>query len=72
VSYILEVLAAADEENVQTVEWLCEHASLSSAERYVATIARALQEIVELPLAWPARKGTPRSASATSTRSLTR
>lgn len=58
-SYGLAVLAAAAEENVQTIAWLREHASSGTAELYLATIARALEEIVELPFAWPAWEADP-------------
>jgi len=59
VSYRLEVLAAAAEENVQTIAWLREHAASSAVELYATTIARALEEITELPFAWPAWEADP-------------
>jgi hypothetical protein len=59
VSHVLAVLAAASEENVQTITWLHEHAASGAVELYAATIARALEEIVELPFAWPAWEADP-------------
>lgn len=58
-SYTLEVFAAATEENVQTIAWLREHAASSTVALYAATIARALDEIRELPFAWPAWEVDP-------------
>jgi plasmid stabilization system protein ParE len=53
VTYTLRVLSAAEEENARTIEWLVEHASPDRAAAYAAAISKALDELLELPFAWP-------------------
>lgn len=58
-SYTLQILAAADDENARTIEWLVEHASVERAATYTTAISRALGEILEFPLAWPRWRSLP-------------
>jgi plasmid stabilization system protein ParE len=58
-TYTLRILSAAEEENASTIEWLIAHASPDRAAIYDAAISKALEEILELPLAWPRWKAFP-------------
>ncbi|HEX7843923.1 MAG TPA: type II toxin-antitoxin system RelE/ParE family toxin [Kofleriaceae bacterium] len=58
-SYTLQILSAADDENARTIAWLVEHASLQHAAAYTTAISKALDEILEFPLAWPRWKTLP-------------
>lgn len=53
-TYQLEILPAAEHENAETITWLVEHASHDRSVAYIAAISKALDEILALPLAWPA------------------
>jgi toxin ParE2 len=53
VTYSIRVHAEADAEHGQTIAWLTEHVSAHHAIAYATAISRALDEILELPLAWP-------------------
>ncbi len=63
-TYTLEILAAADRENAETIAWLVENTSLAHVARYGAAITRALDEIVELPFAAARRNSSRTSACA--------
>jgi toxin ParE1/3/4 len=52
-TYTLRILPAAEEEDAATIAWLVAHASADRAEIYAAAISNALDEILELPFAWP-------------------
>ena len=52
-TYTLRILPAAVEEDAATIEWLTAHASPEIAAAYAAAISKALDEILELPFAWP-------------------
>ena len=58
-TYMLRILSAAEEEDAATIEWLTAHASPDRAAAYAAAISKALDEILELPLAWPRWKMLP-------------
>lgn len=57
--YELEVLPEAVQENEQVVSWLIEHVSVERAGAYATAILRALDEVIELPFAWPRWKTQP-------------
>jgi hypothetical protein len=59
VTYTLRVHSEAEAEHARTIDWLTEHVSASQAITYAAVISRALDEIVERPLAWPRRTSHP-------------
>lgn len=52
-TYSIRVHAEADAEHARTIAWLTEHVSADRAIAYADAISRALDEILELPLAWP-------------------
>lgn len=58
-TYTLRILPAAEEENAATIEWLVAHVSPDRAETYAAAITKALDEILELPFAWPRWRAVP-------------
>ena len=58
-SYTLQILSAADDENARSIAWLGEHASFERAATYITAISRALDEILEFPLAWPRWRSLP-------------
>jgi len=53
VTYTIRVHSEADAEHARTIAWLTEHVSPDRAIAYATAISRALDEILELPLAWP-------------------
>lgn len=56
-SYTLQVHPEADAEHAQTIAWLVEHVAAARALTYATAIERALDEILERPLAWPRWRG---------------
>ena len=52
-TYTIRIHTEADDEHAQTIAWLIEHVSPDHSISYANAISKALDEILQLPLAWP-------------------